>query len=87
MYAELRNRVTLETLMKSSMLQISTHITIRVMKQHVLRKIMDVNERERLSNITVRHKPMHNGTCLMRHTKGPWKCVGLYKMSEYPSLK
>ena len=20
---------------------------------------------------------------LIRHTKGPWKCVGLYKMSEY----
>ena len=23
------------------------------------------------------------GTCLIRHTKGPWKCVGLYRMSEY----
>ena len=22
-------------------------------------------------------------TCLIRHTKGPWKCVGLYRMSEY----
>ena len=87
MYAERRNRVTLETLMKSSMLQISTHITIRVKKQHALRKIMDIHERERLSNITVRHKHMHSGTCLMRYTKGPWKCVGLYKMSEYPSLK
>ena len=23
------------------------------------------------------------GTCLIRHTKGPGKCVGLYRMSEY----
>ena len=22
-------------------------------------------------------------TCLIRHTKGPGKCVGLYRMSEY----
>ena len=24
-----------------------------------------------------------NGTCLIRHTKGPAKCVGLYRISEY----
>ena len=29
---------------------------------------------------------MYSGTCLIRHTKGPWKCVGLYKMSEYSGL-
>ena len=26
---------------------------------------------------------MYSGTCLIRHTKGPGKCVGLYRMSEY----
>ena len=25
----------------------------------------------------------YSGTCLIRHTKGPGKCVGLYRMSEY----
>ena len=25
---------------------------------------------------------MYSGTCLIRHTKGPGKCVGLYRMSE-----
>jgi len=24
----------------------------------------------------------HSGTCLIRHTKGPGKCVGLYRSSE-----
>ena len=26
---------------------------------------------------------MYSGTCLIRHTKGPGKYVGLYRMSEY----
>jgi hypothetical protein len=26
---------------------------------------------------------MYNGTCLIRYTKGPGKCVRLYRMSEY----
>ena len=26
---------------------------------------------------------IYSGTCLIRHTKGPEKCVGLYRMSEY----
>ena len=26
---------------------------------------------------------IYSGTCLIRHTKGPGKCVGLYRMSEY----
>ena len=26
---------------------------------------------------------MYSGTCLIRHTKGLGKCVGLYRMSEY----
>ena len=26
---------------------------------------------------------MYSGTCLMRHTKAPGKCVGLYRLSEY----
>ena len=26
------------------------------------------------------------GTCLIGHTKGPGKCVGLYRMSEYPGF-
>ena len=26
---------------------------------------------------------IYSGTCLIRHTKGPKKCVGLYRMSEY----
>ena len=26
---------------------------------------------------------MYSGTCLIRHTKGSGKCVGLYRMSEY----
>ena len=25
----------------------------------------------------------YSGTCLIRHSKGPEKCVGLYRMSEY----
>ena len=25
---------------------------------------------------------MYSGTCLIRNTKGPEKCVGLYRMSE-----
>ena len=25
----------------------------------------------------------YSGTCLIRHTKGPEKCVGLYWISEY----
>ena len=32
-------------------------------------------------NITI--KKMYSGTCLMRQPKGPRKCVGLYRMSEY----
>jgi hypothetical protein len=28
----------------------------------------------------------YSGTCLIRHTKGPGKCVGLYRMSEYPGV-
>ena len=26
---------------------------------------------------------LYNETCLIRHTKGPGKCVGLYRMSQY----
>jgi hypothetical protein len=26
---------------------------------------------------------LYSGTCLIRHTKGPGKCVGLNRMSEY----
>ena len=26
---------------------------------------------------------MYSGTCLILHTKGPGKCVGLYRMLEY----
>ena len=26
---------------------------------------------------------IYSGTCLIRHTKGPGKCVRLYRMSEY----
>ena len=26
---------------------------------------------------------IYSGTCLIRHTKGPGKCVGLYRMLEY----
>ena len=26
---------------------------------------------------------IYSGTCLIRHTKGSWKCVGLYRMLEY----
>ena len=26
---------------------------------------------------------MYSGTCLIRHTKGPGKCVGLYRILEY----
>ena len=26
---------------------------------------------------------MYSGTCLIRHTKRPGKCVGLYRMSGY----
>ena len=26
---------------------------------------------------------LYSGTCLIRHTKEPGKCVGLYRMSEY----
>ena len=26
---------------------------------------------------------IYNGTCLIRHTKEPGKCVRLYRMSEY----
>ena len=29
---------------------------------------------------------LYSGTCLIRHTKGPGKCVGLYRMSEYSSF-
>ena len=29
---------------------------------------------------------IYSGTCLIRHTKGPGKCVGLYRMSEYSSF-
>jgi hypothetical protein len=29
-----------------------------------------------------RHIVNHSGTCLIRHTKGPGKCVALYRMSE-----
>ena len=25
----------------------------------------------------------YSGTCLIRHTKRPGNCVGLYRMSEY----
>jgi hypothetical protein len=32
------------------------------------------------------NKLIYNGTCLIRHTKGPGKCVGLYRMSEYSGL-
>ena len=28
----------------------------------------------------------YSGTCLIRHTKGPGKCVGLDRMSEYSSF-
>ena len=28
----------------------------------------------------------YSGTCLIRHTKGPGKCVGLYRMSDYSSF-
>ena len=34
----------------------------------------------------VSYQPLLNWycrTCLIRHTKGPGKCVGLYRMSEY----
>ena len=26
---------------------------------------------------------LYSGTCLIRHTKAPGKCIGLYRMSEY----
>jgi len=26
---------------------------------------------------------LYSGTCLIQHTKGPEKCVGLYRMLEY----
>jgi len=29
---------------------------------------------------------IYSGTCLIRHTKGPGKYVGLYRMSEYSGL-
>jgi hypothetical protein len=29
------------------------------------------------------YKSYYSGTCLIWHTKGPGKCVGLYRMSEY----
>ena len=29
---------------------------------------------------------IYSGTCLIRHTKGPGKCVRLYRMSEYSSF-
>ena len=28
------------------------------------------------------HLYIYSGTCLIRHTKGPGKCIGLYRMSE-----
>ena len=30
----------------------------------------------------IRNKYIYSGTCLIRHTKGPGKCVGLHRMSE-----
>ena len=30
--------------------------------------------------------PHYSGTCLIRHTKGPGKCIGMYRMSEYSSF-
>jgi hypothetical protein len=32
------------------------------------------------------HTHIYIGTCLIRHTKGTGKCVGLYRMSEYSGL-
>ena len=29
------------------------------------------------------HFRLYSGTCRIRHTKGPGKCVGLYRISEY----
>ena len=29
---------------------------------------------------------IYGGTCLIRHTKGPGKCVGLHRMSEFSGL-
>jgi hypothetical protein len=29
------------------------------------------------------HLYIYSGTCLIQHTNGPGKCVGLYRMSEY----
>ena len=29
---------------------------------------------------------IYSGTCLIRHTKGPGKCVGFYRMLEYSSF-
>jgi hypothetical protein len=29
---------------------------------------------------------IYRGTCLIRHTKGPGKCVGMYKISEYSGI-
>jgi hypothetical protein len=29
---------------------------------------------------------INSGTCLIRNTKEPGKCVGLYRMSEYSGL-
>ena len=37
-------------------------------------------------NQTLNVKRLYSGTCLIRLTKGPGKCVGLYRMSEYSGL-
>jgi len=29
---------------------------------------------------------IYSGICLIRHTKGPGKCFGLYRMSEYSGV-
>ena len=30
----------------------------------------------------IKFEEYYSGTCLIRHTKGPGECVGLYRMSE-----
>ena len=34
-------------------------------------------------SIASRMRFIYSGTCLIRHAKGPGKCVGLDRMSEY----
>ena len=36
-----------------------------------------------LTKLFVKIYSKYSGTCLIWHTKGPGKCVGLYRMSEY----